>query len=171
MTQSLYEIQAKHQSILNALDDMMAHGDWEDNEIDALNKALEINAEEFLVKAEAYAGTISAKKARATYLKAEAARLAAMAKAEEEAANRLHQAISRAMIQQGISGINLDHFKLSFRKSESVLVETPVGLLPPEYVRVKLVKEPDKDAIKKALKAGKIIEGASLITSQNLQIK
>lgn len=172
MSKPLYKIQSEHQAIIATLEEFIADGsDFEQEDLDALNHALEINAKEFLAKAEAFAAVISSKRARSAYLESEAARLKSMAKREEEAANYLHNAISKAMQQQGMSKADLDHFKLSFRKSEAVEVSIPAEKLPAEYVRMKLVYEADKTALKDALKSGETIEGATLVTRQNLQIK
>lgn len=168
---SLYHITQEHQKIIQELEDAILHGDLTPEQMDDLNHSLTINADEFAVKAQAYADTISSKTAYAKYLKAEAARLTAMAKQEESGANRLHEEISKAMQVLGITQSQLDHNKLSFRTSEAVEVSIEATLLPKEYQRMKIVYEADKDALKKALKANQIIEGVTLVERQNLQIK
>ena len=59
--------------------------------------------------------------------------------------------------------------KVSYRKSESVKLNIEPEKLPEEYQRIKI--DADKTEIKKALKAGEKISGASLITKQNIQLK
>ena len=59
---------------------------------------------------------------------------------------------------------------LRFRKSSSVEI-TDSESLPEQFLRTKTVVEPDKTAIKNALKAGETIQGAQLVESRNLQIK
>jgi len=59
--------------------------------------------------------------------------------------------------------------KVSYRKSESVKLDVEPEKLPVEFQRVKV--DADKTEIKKALKAGGAVAGASLITKQNIQIK
>ena len=59
---------------------------------------------------------------------------------------------------------------VSYRKSEVVEISIPVIDLPKEYLRYK-DPEPDKTALKNALKAGEIIEGVELVERQNIQIK
>jgi len=58
--------------------------------------------------------------------------------------------------------------EIRWRKSESVEVADP-NFLPIEYRRVKV--EADKTAIKKALKAGESVEGATLLLSNKVVIK
>jgi len=61
--------------------------------------------------------------------------------------------------------------KVSFRKSESVDVFKGVDEIPEIYVRTKTTKEPDKTAIKNAIKAGEKIDFAVIIEKKNIQIK
>ena len=58
---------------------------------------------------------------------------------------------------------------ISFRKSESVSV-SDIGKIPEEYLKHK-DPEPDKTAIKAAIKMGKIIDGAEIVVNQNIQIR
>lgn len=61
---------------------------------------------------------------------------------------------------------------LSFRKSESIEIFDAEKLIKqrPEFIKT-VVPELNKAEIKKALKAGCNIEGASLVEKQNLQVK
>ena len=58
---------------------------------------------------------------------------------------------------------------ISWRKSESVEVSN-VKELPEEYLKYK-DPEPDKVKLKADLKAGAEIDGARLVTKENIQIK
>ena len=58
---------------------------------------------------------------------------------------------------------------IGYRKSESVEI-TNIGLLDDCYLRMK-DPEPDKASIKKALKDGKEVNGANLVTELKIQIK
>lgn len=58
---------------------------------------------------------------------------------------------------------------ITYRKSESVNV-SDIREIPEEYLKYK-DPEPDKIAIKAALKSGKAINGAELVENQNIQIK
>lgn len=61
-------------------------------------------------------------------------------------------------------------YKLSFRKSESVEI-TNEELLPKDYITVKTVEQPNKTAIKEALKNWVDVPWASIKVNQNLQVK
>ena len=63
-------------------------------------------------------------------------------------------------------------FRLSTRKSQKVEIDTEFFDMASEYTRVKPeVREPDKNAIKEALKDGKIVEGASLVDNASVTFK
>lgn len=66
--------------------------------------------------------------------------------------------------------LELPHSKISYRKSESVEVND-VSLLPKEYQKEKTDVSANKTEIKKALKEGKEINGAKLVTNINMQVK
>ena len=59
---------------------------------------------------------------------------------------------------------------VSFRTSESVEIAEG-ATIPEKYIRTKTVEEPDKTAIKAALKAGEEIDGCKLATKLNTNIK
>lgn len=59
---------------------------------------------------------------------------------------------------------------VSFRRSEAVQV-TDVEHIPAELLRVKTTVEPNKTAIKDALKAGQEISGCKLVENMSVQIK
>lgn len=59
---------------------------------------------------------------------------------------------------------------MSFRKSESVVIPDD-AIVPDEYCNISVIKKPDKTVIKKALKEGREVLGAELVTKQNIQIK
>lgn len=60
--------------------------------------------------------------------------------------------------------------KLSYRKSDSVEV-SDLSSLPKEYIKEKIELSADKTALKKALKDGKEINGATIVTKLNMQVK
>lgn len=106
--------------------------------------------------------------AEAKALGEEVKALAERKKVAENKAERLKYFLSGQM-RDG-EKIKTERIAISWRKSERVEIDPlQADRLPLEYQRVKT--EPDKTALKDALKAGKQIEGVLLVTSQNLQIK
>ena len=104
--------------------------------------------------------------ADAKALKEEKDNLAARQKAAENKAASLKAFLSRYL--------NGEKFKtakvaISYRKSDSVDI-TEGAVIPEEYLKYS-EPTPDKIGLKAALKAGEKIQGISLVTSNNIQIK
>lgn len=78
--------------------------------------------------------------------------------------------MTKAMDSLQYTEVKSPEVTLRFRKSSSVEI-TDSEALPEQFLRTKTVVEPDKTAIKNALKAGETIQGAQLVESRNLQIK
>ena len=104
--------------------------------------------------------------ADAKALKEEKDNLAARQKAAENKAASLKAYLS--------SYLNGEKFKtakvsISYRKSDSVNIAED-AVIPEEYLKYS-EPTPDKIGLKAALKAGEKIQGISLVTSNNIQIK
>jgi len=103
-------------------------------------------------------------------LKEEAKRLNDRSKALQSNADKLKELMLSALMETEEKKIKTDKWSFSTRKSESVDISYEFDLFG-EYVRVKEVREPDKTAIKTALKNGEILAGASIIAKTSLTIK
>ena len=97
-------------------------------------------------------------------------RLQQAKKTREKAIERLKANIEMAMNTFEVDKIETPLIKISFRKSESVEVED-VNNLPNEFKVIKLSETADKLKIKDAIKSGILIEGCSIKTNRNLNIK
>ena len=78
---------------------------------------------------------------------------------------------AKATLARELNGAKMKEaeFSVSYRKSETVEV-TDLAAVPNEY----LIQQPpklDKTGIKAALKGGAVIDGASIVEHQNIQIK
>lgn len=107
----------------------------------------------------------------AEILKDEAKRLTARAKHFDNNAETLKSLMSYALQSSGEDKIKTDKFTFSFRKSETVEIDSLI--LPEDFDRrfIRIKREFDKTKIKTALKRGEHIEGASIVEKQNFQIK
>lgn len=103
-------------------------------------------------------------------LKEEEKRLAERRKAKENKANYTKQFLSDFLKNEEVSKFETARCKLSFRKSESVAIDDE-SLIPDEYIKTETIKNPMKNDIKTALKAGKEVPGAGLVVNMNLQVK
>lgn len=135
-----------------------------------IETALIINRDELEKKSIAYGYVIKSMENNISAIDEEIKRLQAIKKSNEKAIDRLKDTLTNAMNLYDIKELKTPTLKLSFRKSEQVIVHD-VNNLPQMYKTVKLTEQPDKVKIKEALKSGADILGCELITIENLQIK
>ena len=133
-----------------------------------LSQALAINETELKEKAINYGYVIRSFEYENDIIDAEIKRLKAIKEQKEKAIDRLKDAVKDAMNLYGIEKVDSPALKLSFRKSESVEISEN---LDKRFMIEKVTYQPDKVAIKDAIKNGETIEGAVLLINQNLQIK
>lgn len=91
-------------------------------------------------------------------------------RADSKRIEALKWLMTKAMDSLQYTEVKSPEVTLRFRKSSSVEI-TDSESLPEQFLRTKTVIEPDKTAIKNALKSGEKIQGAQLVESRNLQIK
>ena len=128
---------------------------------------LEIQEENLLTKAENYVSIIKLKEGVVATVDQEIKRLQAIKKRELKVVEWLSNNLEFAVKTFG--EIEVGTNKLKLRKSSSVFVED-VNALPSEFKTVKVTEAANKAEIKKALKAGKQIEGCAIIEKQSLKI-
>ncbi len=138
--------------------------DFEEEELEKYSKALKIQEKN---KVNAIGGYLRETELVAENAKNEAKRILEIAKFYENRAKRIKQSIQWAMESREIEKIETDRFRISFRKSESVVVDN--AILDKKFQ--KIIVTPDKIAIKKAIKNGEEVIGAKIITNKNLSIK
>ena len=102
-------------------------------------------------------------------IKVEKKRLSDRQKSLENNLKRLEEYLSGAMLATGVEEFKTPLFTINFRKS----IKTVVNMenLDKNYVKQVVTLSADKMKIKKDLKVGIDIKGASLEEHQNLQIK
>lgn len=106
----------------------------------------------------------------ATGLKAEEERFYTRRKQCEKRIENLKDYLGHTLISLGKEKLATEHFKYSFRKSASVVVEDP-DKLPSEFLEIKTTATPIKKAIKEAIESGVEVAGARIVTKNNLQVK
>jgi hypothetical protein len=118
-------------------------------------------------KLEAVALWIKNLQSDALAYKAEKEAFAARQKAAEDKVESLKRYLADALQGQKFSTAKC---AVSFRKSEKVDI-LDASLVPQDFMKEKVTYEPDKTAIKAAIKAGQEISGCKLIESNNPTIK
>ena len=161
---SIYNIQSEYQQLVNQL---IENGGELTPELEL---ALQINKDNFHSKSENYAYITKQFDGEIDIIDNEIKRLQQAKKTREKAIERLKANIEMAMNTFEVDKIETPLIKISFRKSESVEVED-VNNLPALYKVVKVSETADKLKIKDAIKSGILIEGCSIKTNRNLNIK
>ncbi len=155
----LYEIKETYFDILNLdLDD------------DAFNKAIGAVELELADKANSMGGLIKTLEAEQNAYKAEIERFKALTASNEKKIERIKKYLSETMQDMNVPSLSTQQFKFTFRKSESVNIEDEM-LISDEFKTEEIKIKISKTDIKKAIKSGQDVKGASLVTKQNLQIK
>ena len=164
MKLSLYTIE---QNYLTLVENLIDNGGELTPELET---ALTINKEQLEQKGINYAFIIKEirdrKLARKNYLD----KLKKDNDIDDKIENELINRLSLAMQLFEVEKIETPLIKLSFRNSESVEI-TNESQLDACFIVTKTVSSPDKKAIKEAIKQGENVQGAVLVTNQNLQIK
>ena len=101
---------------------------------------------------------------------AEIERLQALKKRNSSNIEKVKSNILWFMQQNNVETIKTDLATFSKRRSESTDIEN-IELIPQEFITIKQTFTPDKTAIKKAIKEGREVAGAKVITNYSLQIK
>ena len=161
---NIYNIQSEYQQLVNQL---IENGGEITPELEL---ALQINKDNFHSKSENYGYITKQFDAEMDIIDNEIKRLQQAKKSREKTIERLKATIELAMNTFDIDKIETPLIKISFRKSESIEV-SDVNELPNEFKVIKLTESADKLKIKDALKSGMLIEGCSIKTNRNLQIK
>ena len=159
---SLFNITARAKQLALALEEGELTPDLENE--------LAINQNELQIKAENYGYAIKSLEGDVSIIDEEIKRLRALKEAKTNAIERMKEAVVNAFQIYGITEVKSATLKLSLRRSESVDIIWEDGLSK-QYWREKIVRTPDKEVIKAAIKAGKTVEGAVIVENFSLQIK
>jgi hypothetical protein len=162
MKKSLYNIEQEYMDLMQAVE--AAEGEMTEEQ----STQLEINEAEREGKSVAYICVIKDKESIISTIDDEIKRLTAMKKREQSHIERLKTNLLVAVNLFGEYTAGM--FTVGTRKSSQVSIDDEAAI-PLEYITSKIVQGVDKKAIKEAIKAGDTIEGASVITNFNLNIK
>lgn len=133
------------------------------------------NREALLRKADTWCWVIDRMRATVAERKAHAKRLQALAKYDEDRADALEDKLISLLtrVERDATGFELPAHKITSRKTTSVELDadTLAFDLPEQFQRVVTRVDPDKEAIKAALKAGQTVPGAHLVERRSWTIK
>ena len=140
-------------------------------ELEAALLADEGNKAAIAAKADATCWVIEHLRGQATYRSQQAKRLSDLARSDAGRADALEESLIFVLtqLQPAATRFSFPDHELSSRKSQAVVIDDEQAL-DPEWLAIKTTSQPDKAAIKEALKAGRQITGAQLLTRRSWRI-
>jgi hypothetical protein len=140
-------------------------------ELEATLLAEAHNKTALAAKADATCWVIEHLRGQAAYRQQQAKRLNALATGDAHRAAALEDSLVLVLtrLQPNATRFSFPNHELSSRKTQAVEIADEAAL-PPEWLTVKTTTQPDKTAIKAAIKAGQQIPGAQLLTRRSWRI-
>jgi hypothetical protein len=140
-------------------------------ELEAALLAEEGNKAALSAKADATCWVIEQLRGQATYRQQQAKRLADLARSDAGRADALEESLVFVLtqLQPAATRFSFPDHELTSRKSSAVVIDDE-DALDAEWLAIKTTSQPDKAAIKEALKAGRQITGAQLLTRRSWRI-
>jgi hypothetical protein len=140
-------------------------------ELEAALLAEEGNKAALAAKADATCWVIEHLRGQASYRQQQARRLTELSRSDASRADALEDSLVLVLtrLQPKATRFSFPNHELSSRKSQAVEIDDE-DALPPEWLALKTTSQPDKAAIKEALKAGHLIPGAQLISRRSWRI-
>jgi len=122
-------------------------------------------------KADATCWVIEHLRGQASYRQQQAKRLTDLSRSDVSRADALEDSLVLVLtrLQPSASRFSFPNHELSSRKTQAVVIDDEEAL-DPEWPTVTTTSKPDKAAIKEALKAGRNIEGAQLLSRRSWRI-
>jgi hypothetical protein len=140
-------------------------------ELEAALLAEQGNKQALAAKADATCWVIEHLRGQATYRQQQAKRLTELSRSDASRADALEDSLVLVLtrLQPKATRFSFPNHELTSRKSQAVEIDDE-DALPSEWLALKTTSQPDKAAIKEALKAGHLIPGAQLISRRSWRI-
>ena len=140
-------------------------------ELEAALLAEEGNKAALAAKADATCWVIEHLRGQAAYRQQQAKRLSALAAGDTSRADALEESLIFVLtqLQPKSTRFSFPNHEISSRKSSAVVIDDEQAL-DSEWLTVITTSKPDKNAIKEALKAGRQITGAQLLSRRSWRI-
>jgi hypothetical protein len=140
-------------------------------ELEAALLAEEGNKTALAAKADATCWVIEHLRGQAAYRQQQAKRLTALATGDASRADALEESLIFVLtqLQPAATRFSFPNHEISSRKSSAVVIDDEEAL-DSEWLTVTTTSKPDKNAIKEALKAGRQITGAQLLSRRSWRI-
>ena len=175
---SLWQLGIEAQELTTAIgqlaEKLEADGDTRAQALAELEAALlaeEGNKAALAAKADATCWVIEHLRGQAAYRQQQAKRLTELSRSDSSRADALEDSLVLVLtrLHPKATRFSFPNHELSSRKSQAVEIDDE-DALPTEWLALKTTSQPDKAAIKEALKAGHLIPGAQLISRRSWRI-
>jgi len=176
---SLWQLGSEAQELTTAISQLAEQLETEDPEqralalaeLEAALLAEEGNKKALAAKADATCWVIEHLRGQATYRSQQAKRLTDLARSDASRADALEESLVFVLtqLQPAATRFSFPDHELSSRKSQAVVIDDEQAL-DAEWLAIKTTSQPDKAAIKEALKAGRQITGAQLLNRRSWRI-
>jgi hypothetical protein len=140
-------------------------------ELEAALLAEEGNKQALAAKADATCWVIEHLRGQAAYRQQQAKRLTELSRSDSSRADALEDSLVLVLtrLQPAATRFSFPNHELTSRKSQAVEIDDE-EVLDPQWLSISTISKPDKAAIKEALKAGRQITGAQLISRRSWRI-
>ena len=175
---SLWQLGIEAQELTTAIgqlaEKLEADGDTRAQALAELEAALlaeEGNKHALAAKADATCWVIEHLRGQAAYRQQQAKRLTELSRSDASRADALEESLVLVLtrLQPSATRFSFPNHELTSRKSQAVEIDDEEAL-DSEWLTVTTTSKPDKAAIKEALKAGRHIEGAQLLSRRSWRI-
>jgi hypothetical protein len=175
---SLWQLGIEAQELTTAIGQLAEQLEADDDtraqalaELEAALLAEEHNKTALAAKADATCWVIEHLRGQAAYRQQQAKRLTELSRSDASRADALEESLVLVLtrLQPSATRFSFPNHELSSRKSQAVEIYDEEALAP-EWLAVTTTSKPDKAAIKEALKAGRHIEGAQLLSRRSWRI-
>ncbi|MEA5416461.1 siphovirus Gp157 family protein [Synechococcus sp. BA-132 BA5] len=176
---SFWQLGIEAQELTNAIGQLAEQLETDDDdsraqalgELEAALLAEEGNKTALAAKADATCWVIEHLRGQAAYRQQQAKRLTELSRSDASRADALEDSLVLVLtrLQPTATRFSFPNHELSSRKSQAVEIDDE-DALPSEWLALKTTSQPDKAAIKEALKAGQLIPGAQLISRRSWRI-
>jgi DNA repair exonuclease SbcCD ATPase subunit len=178
-TGSLWQLGIKAQELTTSISQLAEQLQSDDDdsrsqalaELEAALMAEEGNKQALAAKADATCWVIEHLRGQAAYRQQQAKRLTELSRSDAGRADALEESLVLVLtrLQPAATRFSFPNHELTSRRSQSVEIDDEQALAP-EWLTVKTTTQPDKAAIKQALKAGQQIPGVQLLSHRSWRI-
>ena len=175
---SLWQLGIKAQELTTTIGQLAEQLEADDDtraqalaELEAALIAEEHNKAALAAKADATCWVIEHLRGQATYRQQQAKRLTELSRSDASRADALEDSLVLVLtrLQPQATRFSFPNHELTSRRSQAVEIDDEQALAP-EWLTVKTTTQPDKAAIKQALKAGHQIPGVQLLSHRSWRI-